>query len=90
MTSIVAQEEFLMSSPVLRQLTPYLNLGGTLAGCIVIGMLLGRWLDSELKTDPWFLLGGSLFGIASGFYHFFKVVLKGTKKGQTEVDDGDS
>ncbi len=60
----------------LRQVAPYLNLGGVLAGCIVIGALFGHWLDGKLGTEPWFLLGGSLFGIASGFYHFFKVVLR--------------
>jgi len=64
------------TASALRQVAPYLNLGGVLAGCIVIGALFGHWLDSKLGTEPWLLLGGSLFGIASGFYHFFKVVLR--------------
>ena len=64
------------TASTLRQLAPYMNLGGVLAGCIIIGALFGHWLDTKLGTEPGFLLGGSLFGIASGFYHFFKVVLK--------------
>lgn len=64
----------------LRQVGPLLNLGGVLAGCIVIAALLGHWVDEKFHTAPIFLLIGSLFGIASGFYHFFKVVLRNTKK----------
>lgn len=72
------------TSSALRQVAPYLNLGGVLAGCVVIGTLFGHWLDNKLGTAPWFLLGGSLFGIASGFYHFFKVVLRKSKQAGSE------
>lgn len=60
----------------LRKVGPYLQIGGTLAGCVVIGALGGRWLDVKLDTEPWLLLSGSLLGIVAGFYHFFKVVLR--------------
>lgn len=62
-------------SESLRKVAPYLNIGSVLAGCVLIGVLGGHWLDKKFGTEPWFLLGGSLLGIASGFYHFFKVVL---------------
>lgn len=64
----------------LRQIGPLLNLGGVLAGCIVIAALLGHWADEKFDTAPVFLLVGSLFGMASGFYHFFKVVLRKTEE----------
>jgi F0F1-type ATP synthase assembly protein I len=65
----------------LRKIGPYLNIGGMFLGCMVVGVLLGWWLDRELDTKPWMLLAGSLLGMASGFYHFFKVVLgKGADK----------
>ena len=66
----------------LRKVGPYLNIGGVFLGCMVLGVALGWWLDKELGTKPWMLLFGSLFGMASGFYHFFKVVLRrgGEKK----------
>jgi ATP synthase protein I len=60
----------------LRKAGPYLNIGGTLAGCVAIGSLGGHWLDVKLETEPWLLLSGSLLGIVAGFYHFFKVVLQ--------------
>jgi F0F1-type ATP synthase assembly protein I len=43
---------------------------------LVLGVLLGRWLDVRYGTEPWLLLGGSVLGMGAGFYHFFKVVLK--------------
>ena len=60
----------------LRKVGPYLNIGGVFLGCMVLGVALGWWLDKELGTKPWMLLAGSLLGMASGFYHFFKVVLR--------------
>jgi len=38
---------------------------------VLIGVLGGRWLDGWLKTEPWFLIVGSLVGISAGFYRFF-------------------
>ncbi len=76
-------------STALRQIAPYLNLGGIMAGCVAIGALFGHWLDGRLGTRPWILLGGSLFGIGSGFYHFFKVVLKAPEKNTEEEDKHD-
>jgi len=64
------------SPEALRKIAPYLNIGGIFAGCLVLGVLLGRWLDVRYGTEPWLLLGGSVLGMGAGFYHFFKVVLK--------------
>ena len=77
------------TASALRQLAPYLNLGGVMTGCIVIGALFGHWLDTKYGTEPGFLLGGSLFGIASGFYHFFKVVLMKPAKPEAEDENRD-
>ena len=74
-------------SESLRKVGPYLNIGGMFAGCMVVGVALGWWLDKELDTSPWMLLGGSLLGIVSGFYHFIKVVMKLDKKAG-DGDDG--
>jgi F0F1-type ATP synthase assembly protein I len=30
------------------------------------GLLLGRWLDQQLGTNPWLVLGGFLLGILFG------------------------
>jgi F0F1-type ATP synthase assembly protein I len=60
----------------LRKLAPYIDIGAVMAGCVVAGVLLGRYLDGKLDSEPWMLLFGSLLGVGAGFYHFFKVVLR--------------
>ncbi len=62
-------------SSTLRQIGPFLNLGSLLAGCVLLGVGLGYALDRYFDTQPWLLLAGSMLGVGSGFYHFFKVVL---------------
>jgi len=62
-------------SESLGKVAPYLNIGGIFAGCLLIGVFLGRYLDGKWDTEPLMLLIGSFLGIASGFYHFFKIVL---------------
>jgi F0F1-type ATP synthase assembly protein I len=43
-------------------------LGITLGVAVLIGVLGGSFLDSQLGTRPWFLLVGSLVGLAAGIY----------------------
>jgi ATP synthase protein I len=60
---------------------PYIDASWQLSGSVALGSLLGWWLDKKLGTSPWLLVGGSLFGIAVGFYAFFKVLtMLGKKK----------
>ena len=64
-------------------------IGGIFAGCMVIGVFGGRWLDEKWGTEPWMLIIGSLVGMASGFYHFFKTVLRLDKEQkEKKKDDG--
>ena len=59
-----------------RKAGPYIDASWQLAGSVGLGSLLGWWLDGKLHTAPWLLVGGSLFGIGSGFYLFFKVLMQ--------------
>ena len=34
---------------------------------IIVGCLLGYWLDRWLETSPWFAGAGQVLGIAAGF-----------------------
>ena len=49
------------------------QLGFTMAGCIVIGVLLGRWLDGLLGTSPWMVLVCSLLGVVAAFMSIYKI-----------------
>ena len=37
----------------------------------MLGVLLGKWLDSLLNTSPWMLLLFSLLGAGAAFKHLY-------------------
>lgn len=46
---------------------------------IILGYLLGHWLDGLLHTMPWLTILGALLGITAGFvglFHLSKVMSK--------------
>jgi len=53
------------------------QLGFTIAACVIIGVLLGRFLDTRLDTSPWLTLLGSLLGMAAAFKSIFDFAAKG-------------
>jgi ATP synthase protein I len=61
---------------MMRSIGPYMNIGWTFVVALGLGILVGRWLDSWLGTDPWLFLIGAVFGIIVGFYSFFLIVLR--------------
>jgi len=66
-------------SPLMQALSkaaPYTNIGWVFVATILLGVFGGRWIDGKAGTDPLFTLLGAFFGIAAGFYNFFKVALK--------------
>ena len=57
-----------------RELGPFLTLGLQLAITVVAFFFLGRWVDRELGTAPWFMLCGLAIGVTGGFIKFFRTV----------------
>lgn len=49
-----------------------LAAGSQLAVFVVVGMLVGRWLDARWNTSPWILLTGSMLGIGVGLYNLIR------------------
>ena len=47
-----------------------------LPSSIVIGLLIGYFLDKWLGTSPWLLLVFSLLGAASGLISLIKAIIK--------------
>lgn len=46
---------------------------------ILVGFLLGHWLDGLLHTTPWLTIAGVLVGIVAGFwglFHLSRMLLK--------------
>lgn len=58
----------------LRDVGPYLGLGLQLAITIVAMVLLGSWLDKQLKLNYILTLVLGLFGIGIGLYNLIKTV----------------
>ncbi len=48
-------------------------LSAQLVFAIVMGFLLGRWLDNVLHTGPWLTIVGVLVGIGAGFLGLFRL-----------------
>jgi ATP synthase protein I len=64
---------------VLGLLGSLSGLGFTIAIPIVLGTVIGKYLDGQFNTQALFTLLGLLFGLAAGIfgaYRLFKVVFK--------------
>ena len=68
-----------------RSVGPYLTLGIQLIATILLGVFAGHWADGKFDTAPLWTLIGGLIGIAAGFYHFFKAVLKMDRKSEEDT-----
>jgi F0F1-type ATP synthase assembly protein I len=53
----------------------HVSLGFEIAAPVVLFMGAGYLLDGWVDSQPWFLLGGALVGIAVAFYNLFRRVL---------------
>jgi ATP synthase protein I len=45
-----------------------------LAGSMLVGIFLGRWLDQAIGTKPLFLIIGLLLGLAAGIYAMLRLI----------------
>lgn len=55
------------SHPYLQALANFSQIGITLAVSVLMGVLLGRFLDQQLDSGPWFVLVGGLLGAGAAF-----------------------
>ena len=50
------------------------GLAFTLGAMVVLGALVGYYLDRRWGTSPWLTLAGTLLGTAAGFYEVVSVL----------------
>ncbi len=58
----------------LKLLTDFSTLGLTVAGCVVIGLGIGRFIDHRIfddRTSPWFTMTFLGLGIVAGFKNIY-------------------
>ena len=61
---------------LLRGLYIISQIGFTITACVIVGVLLGRFLDSVLGTAPFLLIIFSLLGAGAGFKAIYELVKK--------------
>jgi len=50
-------------------------VGFYIGGSIVLGVVVGRWLDSKLNTEPILVIVGLVFGLFMAFYGVYRMLL---------------
>lgn len=56
-----------------------LTVGMVIVVSVILGYLLGSYLDRTLGTSPWLVVMGVLLGTAAGFFQLFRVVSRNLK-----------
>lgn len=58
----------------LRRYLRFSTVGLELGLSVLIGLVIGQWLDKRLGTDPWMLLLFLLFGMVAGFRSLYRLL----------------
>ena len=61
---------------VLKAFSLVGTLGLNLAATVAVGVLLGRWTDSWLDSQPWATVAGIVVGMLAGLWSSFKIIMK--------------
>jgi F0F1-type ATP synthase assembly protein I len=75
-----------MSKPrALYDLLKLSSLGLEMGAAVVIGLLVGSWLDSRLGTNPWLTLLFLGFGFAAAAKSVVRAIRKGVFEEENDV-----
>jgi ATP synthase protein I len=58
----------------LRKWSLLAGIGPLLAASVLVGYLVGSWLDRRFGTDPWGLIACVLLGMAGGFLEMVRLL----------------
>jgi ATP synthase protein I len=58
--------------PASNEAGRVMGVGLQFAAAIVLFLFAGKWVDSKLGTEPWFLLLGVLVGLVGGFVSLYR------------------
>lgn len=67
---------------LFRLMSKFSAVGLEMGFSVIIGLLMGIFLDKYFKTDPWMTIVFLLFGLATAF----KVILRVAKEGKQEEE----
>jgi len=61
---------------IIRAMSMMSQIAFTVVACVLVGVLLGNFLDDRLGTSPWLLIVFSLLGVLSAFKAMIDVAKK--------------
>jgi ATP synthase protein I len=67
------------TSPVV-----FAGAGFELAGCILIGLFGGQWIDKKLGTAPWLLILGVFIGAAAGIFNMYRTLTTAERRARSQ------
>ena len=76
----VAEKVLPMNDPASKRTRSFYNalsassVGLELGVAVILALLGGMWLDSQLGTEPWFMLVGLVIGLIAGFRNVLRAV----------------
>jgi F0F1-type ATP synthase assembly protein I len=65
----------------------YGALGFEFAGAVLAGILVGRYADTSLGTEPWLMILGAVGGMAGAIYRLVVVLQRISGRGQDDRKD---
>ncbi|TMQ08557.1 MAG: AtpZ/AtpI family protein [Deltaproteobacteria bacterium] len=64
------------------------SVGLELGLSVVFGVLIGRWLDGKLGTEPWLMLVLLGFGLVAGYRSVMRAVRRAERAAEAEARHG--
>ena len=67
------EEDSKQRRELMRGLSTLSQVGFTIVACVLIGILLGRFLDNLFNTSPWLIIIFTLLGVLAAFKSIFDI-----------------
>lgn len=67
-----------------KGIVTYSTIGLELAGCVLLGLFAGRWLDGKLGTTWWTFVGLAI-GIAAGYRSVWRALKLANREAEREA-----
>lgn len=64
------------NNKIIRGLSSYSHLGVSMVMCILVGFLVGKYLDSKFSTSPTFLMAFIIMGVIASYRTLYKISKK--------------
>ncbi len=64
-----------------------IGVGWYVAGAILLGVLVGLWLDNKFNTEPLFVVAGLILGFIVAGYGVYRMLLPLISNKENKEDD---